>query len=158
MIYQTLCTSFKVNMLNGLYSFGGIALNNYYNPDVFKIALYTTAANLSAATTNYTTVGEVVGTGYVAGGQPLVVIPPYASPIPNGTTACLSFENVAWTNPSFTANGALIYDLTTENYFSGALPSAIAVLSFGNNKQFTASTNGIIFPTDDSNNAVIRFP
>jgi hypothetical protein len=42
--------------------------------DVFKLALYVSTATLGAATTSYTTSGEVSssGTGYTTGGKALV--------------------------------------------------------------------------------------
>jgi hypothetical protein len=39
--------------------------------DQFKIALYTSDANLNVDTTEYTTNGEVSGPGYTAGGMDL---------------------------------------------------------------------------------------
>ena len=41
--------------------------------DVYKIALYTNAATLTATTAVYTSVGEVVTTGYTATGSVLSV-------------------------------------------------------------------------------------
>ena len=42
-----------------------------FDTDTFKIALYTNDATLDASTSAYTTTNEVVGTGYVAGGNTL---------------------------------------------------------------------------------------
>ena len=60
-------TIFKQNLLNGLENF---------TSGTYKIALYTSVANLDNTTTAYTTTGEVSGSGYTAGGQTLVNIPP----------------------------------------------------------------------------------
>jgi hypothetical protein len=137
-IQQGQCTIFKKNCLSGLENF---AVGTSY---VYKIALYTANADLSYATTAYTTTGEVVGTGYTAGGQVLTVIPPAT----DGQTAYLSFANVTWSPASFTTRGALIYNSTTN--------AAVAVLDFGADKSPTTSFI-ITFPTDNASNAVIRF-
>ena len=66
-IAQTATTSFKVELLQAIHNFGPTT------PNTFKVALYTGAANITATTTVYTTTGEVVGTGYTAGGNTLVI-------------------------------------------------------------------------------------
>ena len=137
-IQQGQCTIFKQNCLSGLENF---AAGTSY---IYKIALYTALADLSYATTAYTTVGEVVGTGYTAGGQTLTVIPPASS----DQTAYLSFVDVTWSPATFTCRGALIYNSTTN--------AAVAVLDFGADKSPTTSFT-ITFPTDNASNAIIRF-
>jgi len=137
MIAQGQCTIFKKNVLSGLENFA------VGTPYVYKIALYTANADLSAATLVYTTSNEVVGTGYTAGGKTLVVIPPVSS----GTTAYISFNNIVWTNALFVVRGALIYNATTL--------AAVAVLDFGSDK--TASgTFTVTFPAPTATTAVIR--
>jgi hypothetical protein len=137
-IAQGQTTIFKQNCLSGLENFA------VGTPYVYKIALYTANASLSYATLTYTTVGEITGTGYTAGGKVLTVIPPASS----DQTAYLSFANVTWNPASFTVRGALIYNSTTN--------AAVAVLDFGADKSPTTSFT-ITFPTDDASNAVIRF-
>ena len=137
-IQQGQTTIFKKNCLSGLENFAA------GTPYVYKIALYTANASLSYSTLAYTTVNEVVGTGYTAGGKVLTVIPPATS----DQTAYLSFENVNWNPASFTTRGALIYNSTTN--------AAVAILDFGADKSPTTSFT-ITFPTDDASNAVIRF-
>ena len=102
-IQQGQCTIFKQNCLSGKENFA------VGTTQVYKIALYTANADLSYATTVYTTSNEVSGTGYTAGGQVLTIIPPTSY----GQTAYLSFNNVTWTGVSFTCRGALIYNSTT---------------------------------------------
>jgi hypothetical protein len=137
-IQQGQCTIFKKNCLSGLENF---AVGTAY---VYKVALYTALADLSYATLIYTTVGEVVGTGYTAGGQTLTVIPPQTS----DQTAYLSFVDVTWNPASFTCRGALIYNSTTN--------AAVAVLDFGADKSPTTSFT-VTFPTNNASNAIIRF-
>lgn len=145
MIQQGMCTSFKQELLDGVHAFGTSVVRAATTPDVFKIALYTSSANVGVDTTAYTSTGEVSGGGYVAGGVTLTVNP---TPSTNGTTAFLSFANAVWTSVSFTARAALIYNSTQGN-------KAVAVLDFGSDK--TAGPNFTIeFPTANASNAIIR--
>lgn len=139
-IVQGLTTIFKQNCLSGLENFA------VGTPYTYKIALYTSNADLNNTTTSYTSTGEVSGTGYSAGGAVLTVLPPATSLVAN--TAYVSFNNVTWSPASFTCRGALIYNSTT-----GA---AVAVLDFGADKT-PASSFTVVFPTADATSAVIRF-
>jgi hypothetical protein len=137
MIVQGQNTIFKQNLLSGLENFA------VGTPYVYKIALYTANADLNASTLVYTTLDEVVGTGYVAGGNVLTPIVPASS----GSTAYVSFNNAVWLTSSFLCRGALIYNSTTN--------AAVAVLDFGSDK--TASgTFTVTFPPSTATTAVIR--
>ena len=70
--------------------------------DTIKIALYTSSANLGAATTAYSTSNEISGTGYSAGGVTLTSTTVGTS----GTTAFFDADDPTWTSASFTARGA----------------------------------------------------
>jgi hypothetical protein len=136
-ITQAMCTSFKVDLLDGEHDFGA---------DTFKIALYTSSATLDATTTAYDVTNETSGTGYVAGGNTLTVS---TTPTSSGTTAYLSFSNTTWSTATITARGALIYNSTNAN-------KAVAVLDFGSDKTSTAGDFTIQFPTADASTAIIR--
>jgi hypothetical protein len=143
-ITSALCTSFKKELLERKHDF------NASSGHTFKIALYTSSASLDAATTDYTTSNEVVGTGYTAGGIALTNIDPATS----GTTAFIDFADATWPNATITAAGALIYNTTTDG--GSGTTDAVAVISFGGDK---TSTNGdfvIQMPTADASNAIIR--
>jgi len=130
------CTSAKVGFLTGTY----VPLT-----DTMKIALYTNSATLDATTTIYTTSGEVVGTGYTAGGNTLT-----GNAISSGgTTAWLTFSDSNWTTATITARGALIYDSSKSN-------AAIAVLDFGADKTSTAGTFTVQMPVAAASTALIR--
>lgn len=139
-ITQAMCSSFKTALLNGEMDFSSDT------SQTFKIALYTSSATLSAATTAYSTTDEVSGTGYTAGGNTLTIA---ANPALSGTTAFLDFSDTTWSSSSITARGALIYKSATGN-------PAIAVIDFGENKQSSSANFVISFPTADANNAIIR--
>ena len=144
-ILQTATTSFKVELLQAVHNFGPTT------PNTFKIALYTGAANIDATTTVYTTTGEVVGTGYTAGGNTLVIStsPTSASNSANVPTAFISFATSTWTSATFTCRGALIYNSTQGN-------KSVAVLDFGADKTVSNDTFQIVFPTSDANSAIVR--
>jgi len=136
-ITQAMCTSFKVDLLDGEHDFG---------VDTFKIALYTSSATLDATTTAYSVTNETSGTGYTAGGNTLTVS---TTPTSSGTTAFISFNNTTWSTATITARGALIYN-------SSNADKAVAVLDFGSDKTSTAGDFTIQFPTADASNAIIR--
>lgn len=145
-ITQAMCTSFKVELLNGIHAFGTTVVRAATTADTFKIALYTSTATLGATTTAYSATNEITGTGYTAGGNTLTVS---AVPTSTGTTAFLDFDDTTWAAATITANGALIYNSTQTN-------KAVAVLAFGGDKTSTAGDFTIIFPTADASNAIIR--
>ena len=144
-ILQTATTSFKVELLQAVHNFGPTSANT------FKVALYTAAADINATTTVYSTTNEVVGTGYTAGGNTLVIStsPTAANNTANVPTAYISFNNTSWTNATFTARAALIYNVTQGN-------KSVAVLDFGSDKTVNNDTFQIIFPTPDANSAIVR--
>ena len=147
-ISQTLATSFKVEILDGIHNFGVGVVRASTAADTFKIALYSTLATLDSTTTAYSATNEVTGTGYVAGGNTLTI-----SQVPTSTstetTAWLNFDNSSWTTASFSAGGALIYNSTQGN-------KAVAILNFGSTKTATAQTFTVTFPASTSDAAIIR--
>ena len=78
-ITQAMCTSFKVELLNGIHAFGTTVARGGTTADTFNLALYTSSASLGAATTAYTTSNEVSGTGYTAKGAALTAVAPTSS-------------------------------------------------------------------------------
>jgi hypothetical protein len=144
-ISQTATTSFKVELLQGIHNFGPTS------PDTFKIALYTGFASIGPTTTVYTTSNEVSGAGYTAGGNTLSisVSPTSGNNLQNVPTAYISFSNSTWTNATFTARGALIYNASEGN-------KSVAVLDFGSDKTVNNDTFQVIFPTPDANTAIVR--
>lgn len=139
-ITQAMCTSFKKELLEGVHNFknsGG---------STFNLALYTSSATLSAATTAYTTTNEASGTGYTAKGSALTRVDPSTS----GTTALTDFSDLTFSSSSITARGALIF-----NDSASGDPSVV-VLNFGADKTSSSGDFTIQFPTADASNAIIR--
>lgn len=133
------CNSFKQQLFEGDFDFSATTTQT------FKIALYTNNATLDQTTTTYTgTTGEVVATGYTAGGA--AITPSLAIDSSTGI-AYIDFSNASWSG-AFTARGALIYRVTTGN-------PAICVLDFGSDK--TSTTTFVVeFPPNTSTAALIR--
>ena len=152
-ITQAMTTSFKQEILQGIHNFtngsGGGTTTTTGTGNVFKIALYTSSATLSAATTAYSTSNEVSGTNYIAGGNTLTNVTPTTS----STTALTDFADTTWSSSSMTARGALIYNSSTT---AGTADRAIVVLDFGADKTSTSGDFTIQFPAAGASTAIIR--
>jgi hypothetical protein len=108
---------------------------------VFRVALYTSAANLGKKTKVKVSAGEVSVQGYM----PLRLAEPVFS-INENDEAVMDFPgDVKWDNVSITARGCLIYDETLDNL-------AVAVGDFGQDVSSTNDTFTLI-PSAD----LIRF-
>jgi hypothetical protein len=139
-ITQALPNSFKKQLLDGDQDF------TLSTGDVFKLALYVSTATLGAATTSYTTSGEVSASGaYSAGGGTLV----NSGTSVVSTVAFTDFADLSFTGVTLTARGALIYNTSFSN-------AAVAVLNFTTDKTATAGTFTIQFPAFTSTAAIIR--
>ncbi len=134
-LVQTQTTSFKVELPQAIHN---LLTDNIY------IALYTADASLDQTTTVYTATGEVVASGYTAGGQQLMS-PSIGS---SGGTAYVDFADPSW-NAAITARGALIYNASKSN-------KSIAVLDFGADKSST-QTFVVTFPANTADSAILRF-
>jgi hypothetical protein len=142
-ITQALPNSFKKQLLDGDQDFSTAGAGG----DKFKLALYVSTATLGAATTSYTTAGQVSssGTGYTTGGKALV----NSGTSVVSTVAFTDFADLSFANVTLTARGALIYNTSFSN-------SAVAVLNFGADKTATSGTFTIQFPAFTSSAAIIR--
>jgi VCBS repeat-containing protein len=147
-ITTAMCTSFKAEVLQATHNFSAPGGNS------FKLALYaiggggksSTTATLGAATTAFTTTGEVASSGtYVTGGLALTNV----DPTTGGTTGFTDFADKSFTTATITARGALIYNDTNSD-------KAVCALDFGGNKTSTAGTFTIQFPAAAASTAIIR--
>jgi hypothetical protein len=141
-ITQAIANSFKQELLEGEHDFktpGG---------DVFKLALYTSAATLNSSTTVYTSTNEVANTGtYSAGGGTLV----NSGTQEVGGVAFCDFADLSFTGVTLTARGALLY-----NTSATVTNAAVAVLDFTTDKTATDGTFTIVFPANTSAAAILR--
>lgn len=153
-ITQAMCTSFKAELLLAVHDFratGG---------DTFKLALYTSSADLNANTTAYAATNEVSGTNYTAGGGTLTRLGVVTSNNTASTgTGFTDFSDLTFTNATITARGALIYNNTpsaNSNANTTLTNAAVCALDFGSDKTSTDGDFTIIFPTASNTAAIIR--
>lgn len=135
-ITTAVCTSFKNELAQGVHNF---------TTDSFKLALYTNNANLDESTTQYTASGEVVGQGYVSGGKAVNNLSVSIS----GSTILMDFDDIVWTNASFTTRGALLFNTSKSN-------KAVAVWNFGSDKSAAGTDFTIIVPSATVGSAILR--
>jgi len=139
-IAQAVCNTFKSELLGAVHDFDS------GSGQAFKLALYTSAANLSAATTAYTATGEVSASGqYTAGGG---ILQSQTVSL-DGSVGIVDFADLSFTGVTLTARGALIYN-------TSASSKSVCVLDFGADKTATSGTFTIVFPANTSAAAILR--
>jgi hypothetical protein len=145
---NAICNTFKKELLQGKHDFDT-------SSDTYKLAMYTSLATLGASTTNYSpdlgaTGTEVTSSGYTAGGKALVNQGVKVS----SAVAITNFANLSFTGVTLSAQGALIYNTTTDG--GSGTTDAVCVLDFGGVKTATAGTFTIQFPAFTTSAAIIR--
>lgn len=142
MIIQCVTNSFREEMLKGVHDLA---------TDVLKLALYTGTANLYPTTTVYSATGEVVASGYSAGGVVLTGVTITVGPANTvqPSVVYVDFDDVV-VNAALTARGALIYN-------SSKADKSVAILDFGADKTST-SVFTIQMPENTPTTALLRFP
>ena len=138
-ITQAMCTSFKKELLEAKHNFLASGGNT------FKLALYTSSATMTAATTAFTTTNQASGTNYTSGGAALTNINPTSS----GTTAFTDFADLTFGTATVTARGCLLYNSTNSN-------KALCAIDFGGDKTSTAGDFTVVFPSPTATGAIIR--
>ena len=146
-ITSAICTSFKVELLEGDHDFN-------VGVDTFKCALMKAAASITGtygvATTNYSDVtgnsDELAATGgYSTGGNDLTNIAPTSA----STTAYIDFADTEWTSATFTTRGCIIYNSSDSN-------SAVMVINFGADYAVAGGTFKIEWPAAGATTAILR--
>lgn len=144
---SAICTSAKVEMLNGIHALGTTVVRAGTGADTFKAALYLASATYNASTTAYSVTGEVSGTNYTAGGVTFT----WVAPSSTGTTAFSTPSAAfAWTTVTLSTafDAVLLYNSTQSN-------KAVMVVNFGSNT-ITAGNFSLTMPTNDSSTALLR--
>ena len=127
---QAMATSFKGELLNAYHNFSATNPARTVNTaDSFKAALYLASATVNAATTAYTTTGEVSGTNYTAGG---VAITSWNAPTTSGTTG--------YTTPT----ASITYTTVTLSTAGGT--DVVGYLYNANGAQLAFNDDGAGFP------------
>ena len=143
------CTSFKVELMEGIHAFGTTVTRTVSTADTFKIALYLTTGSLGAGTTAYSSTNELAASGnYSAGGNTLTNA---TAPNSSGTTAFWTpSANTTWT--ALTSSGAfdaaLIYNSTQSN-------KSVGVYTFSS-QSVTAADFTLTMPTNDASTGLLR--
>lgn len=148
---QALCTSFKVELLNGHHAFGTSVTRGATTADSFKAALFLASGSLGAGTTAYSSTSEVSGTGYSAGGVDLTGSPDWVAPTSTSTTAFSTpTASIVFTTVTLSTafDCVLIYNSTQSN-------KAVCVLTFGS-QTITAGNFTLTMPTNDSSTGLVR--
>lgn len=144
---QAMCTSFMQELMTATHNF------TTGTGDTFKAALYLASATYNAATTAYSTSGEVTGTNYTAGG---VAVTNGTSPLSTNASATAGVAywtpsaSISYTNVTLTTafDAVLIYNSTKSN-------KAVSVHTFGS-QTVTAGTFTLTMPTNNTTNALLR--
>ena len=136
-ITQAFTNQLKQDLFNGVHQ----------PADVYKIALYTSAATLDKTTTAYTATGEVAsGGGYTTGGNTLSG---FTVSIDTDTAYIDWTADPSWPAASFTARGAMIYNSSRSN-------KALAIFDFGSDKTSSGGTFAVTLPAAAAATALIR--
>ena len=145
---QAVCTSFKVDLLNGIHAFGTTVARGGTTKDTFKAALYLSTATVNGTTTAYSSTNEVTGTNYVPGG---VEVTDATEPTAGaGTTAYWTpSASIVYTTVTVGPTDAvLIYNSTQSD-------KAVAVYTFSA-QTVTAGTLTLTMPTNDGSTGLLR--
>lgn len=147
-----ICNSFKTEILTASHMFSpGVAtttrtLSTY---DAMYLSLYFSSASMTFSTcTSYSTVLELVGTGYTAAGKPVVSTIVSS----NGTSSFwTASSNVTWTTmtASSAIDCAVLYNASLTN------KNSVAVFTFSS-QTVTAADFTLTMPTNDGATALIR--
>jgi len=148
-----MCTSFMGELLTATHNFGTAPIRAATTADTFKAALYLASATINAATTVYTTSGEVTGTNYTAGG---INVTNGTAPIATNSSAT---AGVAYWTPS----ASFVYTTVTLTtafdtvllYNSTQGNKAVSVHTFGS-QTITAGTFTLTMPVNDTTTALLR--
>jgi hypothetical protein len=155
---QSMCTSFLGELMLGQHQLGTstiVSRGSLTSPttDTVKAALYLASATINAATTSYTTTGEVTGTNYTAGG---VTVTNATAPTSTNSSAT---AGVGYWTPS----ASIVYTTVTLStafdtvliYNSTQSSKAISVHTFGS-QTVTAGTFTLTMPSNTTSTALIR--
>ncbi len=138
-IVQGETTTFRSELLQGVHDFAN---------DTFKMALYTSLAELGNATTAYSATNEVEGAGYTAGGAEVTINGPTVDS-GDGRTVFIDFDDVVWEGSTITARAALLYNSSKSN-------KAVAVFDFGSDRSSDGGPFRVRAPEADAANAALR--
>jgi hypothetical protein len=155
---QSMCTSFLGELMLGQHQLGTATLVSRTSltaptTDTVKAALYLASATVNAATTVYSTTGEVTGTNYTAGG---VTVTNATAPTSTNSSATAGVgywtpsASITYTTVTLSTafDCVLIYNSTQSN-------KAISAHTFGS-QTITAGTFTLTMPSNTTTTALLR--
>lgn len=131
-----MCVTAKRDFLMGIHT----------QSDHYKLALYTSLAELSPRTEVYLPTHEVMGKGYERGGQ---VLRGYQCGLDNGVAVLGWRESLVWEDASISAAGALVYNASKGN-------RAVVVIDFGRSVVSTDGSYRLLMPPVSADTALVR--
>jgi hypothetical protein len=148
-----MCTSFKLEILDGIHALGTTVTRAGTGADTIKAALYLATATVNANTTAYSATNEVSGTNYTAGG---VTVTNATAPTSTNVSASTGqaywtpSANIAWTTVTLSTafDTVLLYNNTQSN-------KAISVHTFSS-QTVTAGNFTLTMPSNTNTTALIR--
>jgi len=150
---QSMCTSFMGELMTATHNFGTAPTRGTSAADTFKGALYLASATVNAATTAYSSTGEVTGTGYSPGGVTVTNANP-----PVATNASATAGVAYWT-PSASLTYTSVTLTTAFDavliYNSSQSDKAVSVHTFGS-QTITAGTFTLTMPASTTTTALLR--
>ena len=155
---QSMCTSFMSELMLGQHQLGTstiVSRGSLTSPttDTVKAALFLTSATINAATTVYSSTGEVSGAGYTAGG---VTVTNATDPTSTNSSAT---AGVAYWTPSASITYTTVTLTTAFDtvllYNSTQSDKAISVHTFGS-QTITAGTFTLTMPSNTTSTALLR--
>ena len=153
-----MCTSFMVDLLNGIHAFGATNVRAGTTKDTFNGALYYASATKDATTTAYNSTGEVANSGsYSAGG---IAFTNATAPTSSGTAANGSGNKAFWTPSASWTTGsgfsATAFDTLLVYNATVAAKNAVSVHTFGS-QTIVSGTFTLTMPTNDGTTGLVRF-
>ena len=150
---QSMATSFLGELMTATHNFGTAPTRGTGATDTFKAALYLASATIDAATTVYSTTGEVTGTNYTAGGVTVTAATPPTATNSSATAGVAFFTpsaSIVYTTVTLTTafDAVLIYNSTQSN-------KAVSVHTFGS-QTITAGTFTLTMPANTTTTALLR--
>jgi hypothetical protein len=150
---QSMTTSFLGEVLTATHNFGVAPIRAATTADTFKAALYLASATVNAASTVYTSTGEVTGTGYTAGGVSVT----------NGTAPIATNSSATAGVGYWTPSASIIYTGVTlatafdamMMYNSTQSNKSVAVFTFGS-QTITAGNFTLTMPVNATSTALLR--
>jgi hypothetical protein len=153
---QSMCTSFLGELFTATHNFGTAPTRGSSAADTFKAALYLATATINAATTVYTSTGEVSSSNYSAGG---VAITNANAPASSNASATAGVGY--WTPSASIVYGSAGSPVTFASfdcvlvYNSSQTNKAVSVHTF-TAQTVTAGTFTLTMPSNTTTTALLR--